>query len=86
MDAIFPPGEGRDLVLQNCIVCHSFIRFVLLQRTHGEWEYVRSRMRPFVPHLDDAQVEVLFGYLERHFNDANPEPVLPQWFLDSAVW
>jgi mono/diheme cytochrome c family protein len=86
MDAIFPPGEGRDLVLNNCMTCHSFIRFVLLQRTHDQWSYVRRRMRPYVAHLDEAQADALFRYLESHFNDTTPAPTVPNWYLEAAVW
>jgi hypothetical protein len=86
MDAIFPPGDGRDLVLDNCLTCHSFLRFVLLQRTPEQWAYTRRTMRQQVPHLDETQVDRLFGYLEAHFNDRTPPPELPEWFLRSFVW
>ena len=86
MEAIFPPGAGRDLVLNNCLTCHSFVRFVLLQRTPEQWAYTKRTMRPQVPHLSDAEADRLFGYLEQHFNDHTPVPVLPEWFLRSVVW
>lgn len=35
MDAIFPPGEGRDLVLWNCMNCHTFVRIVAGHNSHS---------------------------------------------------
>lgn len=86
MKAIFPPGEGRDLVLNNCMACHSFLRFVLPRRTSGQWAYVRRAMGPRVSHLDTMQIDTLFGYLESHFNEATAPPPVPEWFLDSNAW
>jgi mono/diheme cytochrome c family protein len=86
MDAIFPPGDGRDLVLNNCLACHGFVRFVLLQRTREQWAYVRRVMRPLVGHLDEPEADALFGYLERHFNDSRPVPDVPDWFLKASPW
>src|SRR5437762_7001198 len=66
--------DRRGLVLNNCLTCHSFVRFVLLQRTPEQWAYTRRTMRPQVPHLSDAEADRLFGYLEQHFNDHRPVP------------
>ena len=86
MDAIFPPGEGRDLVLSNCVACHRFARIVLPQRTPEAWRYVRQQIRPIMPNVSDADADALFGYLETHFNDSRPPPQLPDWFLESDPW
>lgn len=86
MDAIFPRGAGRDLLLYNCTNCHSFVRIVRMQRTKGQWALVKKTMRPRVSGLTDEQVDVLFTYLETSFNDAKPEPELPEWFLETERW
>ena len=86
MDAIFPPGDGRDLVLTHCTACHGLTRMVLTQRTKEHWNYVREKMRPSVPDMSDAQADSIFGYLAAHFNDATPSPKLPAWYLESVPW
>ena len=37
IDEIFPPGEGRDLVLNNCQNCHTFVPIVVLQMEEAAW-------------------------------------------------
>ena len=86
MDAIFPQGEGRDLVLTHCIACHGITRMVLTQRTKERWNYVRQQMRPSVPNISDAEADAIFGYLEAHFSDSMPPPKLPDWYLESVPW
>ncbi len=86
LDAIFPPGNGRDLVLNNCTVCHTFLRFVVGQRTKDQWEYVRRDMRGKVSQLSDQDVDTLFAYLEANFNETQPVPSLPDWFLETGAW
>lgn len=86
MDAIFPPGDGRDLVLDNCLTCHGFPRIVLTQRSTERWASVRESMGARVPSLTPEQVERLFAYLETNFSDQRPEPPVPRWFLDAVSW
>ena len=86
MDAIFPRGEGRELVLDNCTGCHGFVRIVLTERTRDEWATVKRSMAPKVSALSDEQIDSLFTYLEGNFNDTKPAPKLPAWFLEAAPW
>lgn len=86
LDSIFPAGPGRDLVLNNCTICHTFLRIVVGQRTKDQWEYVRRDMRNKVSQLSDRDVDTLFTYLEANFNDAKPVPDLPDWFLQTGEW
>lgn len=86
LDTIFPPGPGRDLVLNNCTVCHTFLRIVVGQRTKDQWEYVRRDMRGRVNQLSDLDADTLFSYLEANFNDTKPVPKLPDWFLQTGEW
>src|SRR5262245_4803761 len=37
MDEIFPAGAGRDLVLNNCQNCHTFVPIVILQMDEDAW-------------------------------------------------
>ena len=82
MDAIFPPGEGRDLVLWNCLGCHEFVRIVWGQRDAARWEPVKNRHRERVIGLSDEEFNTLFAYLVENFNATKPVPDLPQWFLE----
>ena len=86
MDAIFPRGAGRDLLLNNCTNCHSFVRIVLMQRSRQQWEVVKTNMRQRVAGLSDGDVDTIFDYLEGAFNDTRPEPKLPRWLLDTETW
>ncbi len=83
MDKIFPPGKGRDLVLNNCTACHNFVRVVIGQRDHGGWLAVRASMGPRVNSLSKQDLDDLFGYLEANFNDTKPVPDLPDWLRSS---
>ncbi len=86
LDAIFPMGPGRDLVLNDCTVCHTFLRIVVGRRTRDQWDYVRRDMRGKVSQLSDQDVDTLFAYLEANFNDTKPVPALPDWFLQTGEW
>ena len=38
IDEIFPSGRGRDLLLNNCTGCHTFVPIVVLQMSKEAWE------------------------------------------------
>src|SRR5262245_13930295 len=38
MDQLFPKGEGRDLVLNNCQTCHNFVPILTLQMDAQQWD------------------------------------------------
>lgn len=79
LDAIFPPGKGRDLVLMNCTTCHGFGIIVRGQRKMGHWETLKRDHRDRVSGLSDGDHNTLFTYLAENFNDTKPEPELPEW-------
>jgi hypothetical protein len=80
LDAIFPPGPGKDLVLTNCIVCHSIVRIVMGNKSIEHWEYIKGVHRTRVTQLSSQDLNTLFGYLEVNFDDTHLEPNLPEWF------
>lgn len=86
MDAIFPRGDGRDLVLYNCTACHTFVRIVLGQRTKERWEIVKRNHRPRVPQVPDSDLDRIFEYVESNFNETKPVPSLPNWLLEADSW
>ena len=83
LDEIFPPGRGRELVLNNCTTCHTFVPIVVLQLTKEAWERNRSIHRDRVPAMTDADFNVLYDYLAASFNPGRPVPKLPQSLLDT---
>ena len=84
LDEIFPPGRGRELVLNNCTTCHTFVPIVILQMTEEGWERNSRDHRGRVAALSDADFKVLYEYLRRNFNPNRPVPKLPPELL--ATW
>lgn len=82
LDEIFPAGEGRDLVLVNCLTCHGLVRIVWGQRDAERWEPVKKRHRERVKGLSDEKFDTLFAYLVENFNATKPVPDLPKWYLE----
>ena len=83
MDEIFPPGRGRDLVLNNCTACHTFVPIVVLQMTREAWERNSRDHRQRVTGLSDADFKTLYEYLTANFNPGRPVPALPKELLDT---
>lgn len=83
MDAIFPAGEGRELLLNNCQSCHSWVPVVVLQMNEDEWARWAQDHRARVPGLSDAEFATLQAYLVENFNPDRPVPELPPVLLES---
>jgi len=83
MNAIFPPGPGRELVLNNCTTCHTIVPIVVLQLNEDAWKHWRTIHRSRVPALSDADFNTLYDYLRTNFNPSRPVPKLPQDLLDT---
>ncbi|MBI5029741.1 MAG: 4Fe-4S binding protein [Chloroflexi bacterium] len=93
MDVLFPPGEGRDLVLWNCMSCHTFVRIIAGHSAHSHgsepgkdehWDTHRIRHEPRLWRLSKPEIDTLYAYLKANFNDQKPQPQLPSWLKD--VW
>ncbi|MQA92278.1 MAG: hypothetical protein GEU90_18965 [Gemmatimonas sp.] len=83
LDAIFPAGEGRDLMLNNCQSCHTWVPVVVLQMNEQEWNRWASEHRGRVPGLSDEEFATLQSYLIENFNPETPVPELPPALLES---
>lgn len=83
MDELFPPGAGRELVLNNCQTCHNFVPILTLQMDTQQWDRNRTDHRERVSQLSDAEVESLYGYLKKTFTPERPVPTLPKEMLES---
>jgi mono/diheme cytochrome c family protein len=80
---IFPAGSGRDLVLENCQNCHTFVPIVVLQMDKDAWHRNSLDHRERVTTLSDEQFRTLYSYLETHFGPDHPVPVLPRELLNT---
>ena len=78
LDEIFPPGRGRELVLNNCTACHTFVPIVVLQMSREAWQRNSRDHRERVKALSDADFKILYDYLIANFNPNRPVPKLPQ--------
>ncbi len=87
MEAIFPPGEGRDLVLYTCMSCHTFVRIVVgTNHSHAtdsgqlsHWDIHRNLHKQRLMQLTDQQVDLIYKYLKANFNEWKTPPRLPSW-------
>ena len=81
MNELFPPGKGRELVLDNCMSCHSMAPTVVAQKTRFEWKQFGSSHREACAKLSDEQYNQLLEYLVATFNPTRPVPQLPEELL-----
>lgn len=75
--SIFPPGEGRDLVLSTCGSCHPVVCSARGQRTAERWESIRKSHQDKLTGQSAANVTTMFTYLKQNFNETKPEPKVP---------
>ena len=83
LDEIFPPGDGRDLVLNNCQNCHTFVPIVVLQMDSDAWTRNSIDHRERVTSLTDEEFKTLYTYLRANFHPGRPVPTLPKALLDT---
>jgi mono/diheme cytochrome c family protein len=81
LEEIFPPGPGRDLVLENCQNCHTFVPIVVLQMDKDAWQRNSLDHRERVSSLTDEQFQTLYQYLTTNFGPHRPVPKLPKELL-----
>lgn len=84
LQTIFPAGPGRDLVLENCQNCHTFVPIVVLQMDKDAWHRNSLDHRERVTTLTDEQFQTLYDYLATNFGPHRPVPRLPKELL--ATW
>lgn len=81
LDEIFPQGPGRDLLLENCQNCHTFVPIVVLQMDKEAWHRNSLDHRERVTALTDEQFKTLYEYLTTNFGPHRPVPRLPKELL-----
>lgn len=64
-----PPGDGRAILERECLNCHELEAIRLFSDFYGRqrWRSLVITMRDNGAEVDDAEVEVLAGYLAQHF-------------------
>jgi virginiamycin B lyase len=77
---LFPPGKGKDLIVQNCSICHGFqSRMAAVRRDADGWkdrvEYMRTAMHYSLYHLTDQEADEIESYLTKLWG---PDSVLPK--------
>ncbi len=83
LDAIFPQGPGREVVLGSCQNCHTFAPIVVLQMDKDAWRRNSLDHRERVAALSDEQFQQAYAYLSQHFGPHRPVPQLPPDLLKS---
>jgi len=81
---IFPPGTGRELVLNTCGSCHSAICATRGQRTAEQWENIKKGHKDKLASTSGADLNAMFSYLAANFNDTRPEPQVPAELLQQG--
>lgn len=78
---IFPPGPGRNAVLDNCGSCHNLACSAIGQRPDARWDALKTS---HVENVSGTDLNVLFDYLKANFSDSRPEPKVPPRFLEGG--
>jgi hypothetical protein len=81
---VFPPGAGRDKVLDTCGSCHTVACSAQGQRTAERWDRIMEGHRDKLTSMSDADIKAVFGYLKANFNDTKPEPRIPAELLQQG--
>jgi len=78
--------EARNIITNNCTVCHTFVPIVMQQFDADGWTGLLDRhvQNGRVDQLSAEQVTKLHDYLSDNFNGDLPPPELPPELL--ATW
>ena len=76
---------ARDMILNNCTVCHTFVPIVMQQFDQGGWRSLLDRHVGVgrVYQLSADQVAQIRDYLAANFNKDHPQPDLPPELLET---
>jgi putative hemolysin len=82
--SIFPPGPGRELVLNSCGSCHSAVCAARGQRTAERWDSIKKDHKEKLSGSSSEDLNVMFSYLTANFNDTKPEPQIAPELLQQG--
>lgn len=77
--------EARDLILNNCTTCHTFVPIVMQQFDANGWTSLLERHvnGGRVNQLSAEQVAAIHTYLSDNFDGSLPPPELPPELLST---
>ena len=83
MDVLYPPGEGRDLVVEKCAGCHGIVPVAIVRRQMGGWASNRAthEKEGLLAGLSAAQIDAMYSYLNEYRNRDVPRAKIPQELL-----
>lgn len=78
--------EARNLITNNCTICHTFVPIVMQQFDSAGWTGLLDRhvQNGRVNQLAPEQIAAIHDYLSDNFNGSLPPPDLPPELL--ATW
>lgn len=78
--------EARNLITNNCTICHTFVPIVMQQFDGAGWTGLLDRhvQNGRVNQLSPEQIAAIHDYLSDNFNGSLPPPDLPPELL--ATW
>lgn len=66
-EVTLPDGPGKDLVANNCVVCHGLDRIAAARRTPSDWDSVLSRMQFLGAPVSGDDKKTIEAYLDTNF-------------------
>jgi len=69
--------ESRNILLNNCTSCHTFVPIVKAQKSEDAWNSLLTAHRERVLHMSDDEFKMLGDFLRSHYNETEPVPSLP---------
>jgi Quinohemoprotein amine dehydrogenase A, alpha subunit, haem binding len=67
-----PDGDGKDLVLKVCTVCHEATRIASKKRTKEEWNETVDKMAARGAKASDEEFETIVNYLAKYLGPDQP--------------
>lgn len=77
--------QARDLIVNNCTSCHSFVPIVMQGFDEAGWDALLDRHigNGRVNQLSAEQLDLIHAYLTENFNGELPPPDLPPALLET---
>lgn len=69
-------AQSRELILDNCTSCHSFVPIVKAQKTEAEWDALLASHKAYLTNTSADDLARIRQYLIVHFNPQHPPPAL----------
>ena len=72
-------GKARDLIVNNCTLCHTFVPIVMQKYDSKGWSSLLNRhvIGGRVKQLSGPDIATIHDYLSDNFNGRLPPPALP---------